>query len=150
MRFLKIFSNSCKLLAAGAAIYILLGATFPVLAADTTAKPAPTPTTAPSPFDSSKQAACQGLGVTDTGDCKAANTKANTINKTIKNAVNIISLVVGIAAIVMIIVAGLKYITSQGEASNVASAKNTLIYAIVGIVVAALAQVIVRFVLSKV
>ena len=49
----------------------------------------------------------------------------------------------------MIIVAGIKFITSQGEPSNVASAKNTILYAIVGLVIVAFAQIIVKFVLNK-
>ena len=67
----------------------------------------------------------------------------------IKLAVNIFSLVVGVIAVIMIIVAGVKYVTSSGESSNVNSAKNTILYAIIGLVIVALAQVIVRFVVHK-
>jgi hypothetical protein len=49
----------------------------------------------------------------------------------------------------MIIIGGLKYITSGGESSNVSGAKNTIIYAIVGLIVVALAQFIVHFVLAN-
>jgi hypothetical protein len=63
-------------------------------------------------------------------------------------AVNILSLVVGIVAVIMIIYGGFKYITSGGESGNVSGAKNTLIYAIVGLVIVALAQVIVHWVLN--
>jgi uncharacterized membrane protein YuzA (DUF378 family) len=64
--------------------------------------------------------------------------------------VNIFSLIVGIVAVIMIIVGGLKYITSGGDSNNVSSAKSTIIYAIIGLVVVALAQFIVQFVLNKV
>jgi hypothetical protein len=47
----------------------------------------------------------------------------------------------------MILVGGLKYTTSGGDASSVSSAKNTIIYALVGLIVAAFAQFLVRFVL---
>jgi hypothetical protein len=67
----------------------------------------------------------------------------------IKTVINILSVVVGVVAVVMIIFGGLKYITSGGDSSNVSSAKNTIIYAIVGLVIVALAQFIVRFVLDK-
>ena len=43
-----------------------------------------------------------------------------------------------------------RYITAQGDSSQISSAKNTLLYALVGLVIAALAQVIVHFVLSEV
>ena len=49
----------------------------------------------------------------------------------------------------MIMVGGLKYMTSQGDSANVASAKNTILYAVIGLVVVALAQVIVKFVLDR-
>jgi hypothetical protein len=71
------------------------------------------------------------------------------IDTTISNIVNILSSLVGIAAVVMIIVGGFRYVTSGGDSNRVASAKNTIIYALIGLVIAALAQVIVRFVLNK-
>jgi hypothetical protein len=49
----------------------------------------------------------------------------------------------------MIILGGFKYITSGGDTGNVTGAKNTILYAIVGLVIVALAQIIVRFVLDK-
>jgi hypothetical protein len=82
-----------------------------------------------------------------TVDQGAANTKINNILKTV---VNLFSLVVGVVSVIMIIIGGLKYITSGGEASNISGAKNTIIYAIVGLVIVALAQFIVHFVLGKV
>jgi opacity protein-like surface antigen len=96
---------------------------------------------------------CAGTNLNpgQTGGCTvdqgAANTKINNILKTV---VNLFSLVVGIISVIMIIIGGLKYITSGGEASNISGAKNTIIYAIVGLVIVALAQFIVHFVLGKV
>lgn len=84
-----------------------------------------------------------GCATTDPG----AESKVNDI---VKFAINIFSIIVGIVAVVMIIIGGLKYITSGGESANTASAKNTILFAVVGLVVVALAQIIVRFVLSKV
>ena len=65
-----------------------------------------------------------------------------------KKVVDWLSWAIGIISIIMIIFAGFKYITSGGESSNVSGAKNTLIYAIVGLVLVVLAQVIVKVVLS--
>jgi hypothetical protein len=64
--------------------------------------------------------------------------------------VNIFSVVVGIVAVIMIVVGGFKYITSGGDSGNITSAKNTIVYAIIGLVIVALAQFIVKFVLNKV
>lgn len=71
------------------------------------------------------------------------------VTKVVHAAVQILSLVVGIIAVFMIISAGLKYITSGGEQQAVANAKSTLIYALIGIVVAVVAQVLVHFVLFQ-
>lgn len=73
----------------------------------------------------------------------------DSINNLLKNIVNIISAVVGVVAVIMIIVGGFKYITSGGESSNVSGAKNTIIYAIIGLVIVALAQIVVFFVLNQ-
>lgn len=73
----------------------------------------------------------------------------STLNKLITDIINIFSTIVGIVAVIMIIVGGFKYVTSGGDSGKVGSAKNTIIYAIVGLIIVALAQSIVRFVLSK-
>lgn len=71
------------------------------------------------------------------------------VNGLITQIVNIISVIVGIVAVIMIIWGGFKYITSGGDSGNVTAAKNTILYAIIGLIIVALAQFIVRFVLSK-
>ncbi len=67
----------------------------------------------------------------------------------ISTVINVLSIVVGVVAVIMIIIGGLKYITSSGDSANVTSAKNTILYAIIGLVVVAMAQIIVLFVLDK-
>ena len=83
--------------------------------------------------------------------CSSTNaTNANSeIGKIAQNVVNIFSYVVGAIAVIMIIYGGFRYITSGGDSNSVGSAKNTLIYAIVGLVIVALAQIIVHFVLNQ-
>lgn len=71
------------------------------------------------------------------------------VNNLIRNIINLFSLIVGVIAVIMIIVGGLKYITSGGDSGNITGAKNTILYALIGLVIVALAQVIVRFVLQK-
>jgi hypothetical protein len=73
-----------------------------------------------------------------------------TIDNIIKNVINIFSLIVGVVSVIMIIIGGLKYITSGGESGSVSGAKNTIMFAVIGLIVVALAQVIVKFVLKKV
>ncbi|MGH7157202.1 MAG: pilin, partial [Candidatus Saccharimonadales bacterium] len=84
------------------------------------------------------------------GQCTVASEDATTkIDNIVHTVVNLLSAVVGIVAVIMIIVGGLRYITSGGNDTSVTSAKNTILYAIIGLVVVALAQIIVRFTLSK-
>ncbi len=92
---------------------------------------------------------CKGVGLAGgTSDC-AEPTSGPTVDSTVKLVVSILSFIVGLAAVIMIIVGGFKYITSSGDSSNISSAKSTILYAIVGLVIAVLAQVIVRFVLNQ-
>lgn len=73
----------------------------------------------------------------------------NSLNNLITQVINIFSLIVGVVAVIMIIVGGFRYITSGGDSNNVGAAKNTILYAIVGLIIVALAQIIVKFVLGK-
>ncbi len=63
--------------------------------------------------------------------------------------INLFSLVVGVVSVIFIIYAGFRYVTSGGSSENVSGAKNTLIYAIVGLVVVAISQLIVHYVLNS-
>jgi hypothetical protein len=71
------------------------------------------------------------------------------LNALIATIINIFSVVVGVVAVIMIIFGGFRYITSGGDSGNVTNAKNTILYAIVGLIIVALAQFIVKFVLNK-
>ncbi len=55
----------------------------------------------------------------------------------------------GAISVIMIIVGGFKYVLSGGDSNGVQSAKNTIMYALIGLVVAIFSQVIVSFVLSR-
>jgi ABC-type sugar transport system permease subunit len=79
----------------------------------------------------------------------SGQTTGPSIKTTVQNAINVLSSLVGVVAVVMLIVGGFRYITSGGDSNRVASAKNTIIYALIGVVIAALAQIIVNFVLNK-
>jgi hypothetical protein len=72
------------------------------------------------------------------------------IENIVTTVINIFSVIVGIVSVIMIIYGGFRYVTSGGDSGNVSSAKNTIIYAVIGLVVVALAQFIVQFVLDKV
>jgi hypothetical protein len=100
---------------------------------------------------SNKEAVCDGVGfATGVSGCGDAEASEGAVSGTVQKVINLLSLVVGIVAVIMIIVGGLKYITSSGDSSNVGSAKNTILFAVVGLVIVLMAQVIVRFVINRV
>lgn len=104
--------------------------------------------------DVTKCQACKGSGATSysNGQCTDGSAKdpQGQVSDVVAKVVNIFSLVVGIAAVIMIMVGGFKYVTSQGDSGNVSGAKNTILYAIIGLVVVALAQTIVHFVINRI
>lgn len=83
-------------------------------------------------------------------DCSTnAEDTESKVNSLITTIINIFSVVVGIVAVLFIVYGGFRYITSGGDSGNVTSAKNTILYALIGLIIVALAQVIVKFVLAK-
>jgi hypothetical protein len=92
-----------------------------------------------------KQAVCGGVNTTG-GTC---NNNGSELSNVVKLVIRVLSTIAGVAAVIMLIVGGLKYITSGGDSSKVSSAKSTIIYALVGLVVVAIAQFAVRFVFQE-
>lgn len=62
---------------------------------------------------------------------------------------NVLLFVLGAISVIMIIIGGLRYVISGGNATAVTAAKNTILYAIVGVIVALLAYAIINFVLDS-
>ena len=81
-------------------------------------------------------------------ECVSDATTAD-FQDTLANIINILSIIIGVIAVIMIIFGGFRYMTSGGDSTKVTSAKNTLLYAIIGLIIVDLAQVIVRFVLNQ-
>lgn len=80
--------------------------------------------------------------------CKTQGSDAN-MNNIIKTITSTLLFLLGAVAVIMIIFSGFKYVTSSGDQTRIASAKNTLMYSVVGLVVAVAAYAIVDFVLSR-
>jgi hypothetical protein len=105
--------------------------------------------------DAFQKGACQGANLDFSGNACDPKTDKNTqqaaskVDTIVHTALTILTFVVGVAAVFMIIFGGLRYITSGGDSAKISSAKDTILYAIVGLVVVAFAQIVVRFVLTK-
>lgn len=96
---------------------------------------------------------CDGIGFTlgnESGDgCGDGTEGDDAVSSIIKTIVDIFSIIVGAVSVIMIIVGGLRYITSSGDSANVQAAKNTILYAVVGLVIVIFAQTIVKFVVDR-
>ena len=92
---------------------------------------------------------CAGIGTADPATNGGCSTSTAPVSNTLRNVINLLSIIAGVVTVIMIIIAGFKYVTSGGDSSKIGSAKTTLTYAIVGIVIVALSQAIVQFVLQK-
>lgn len=66
------------------------------------------------------------------------------------NITNTILYIVGIISVIMLIFGGLRYVVSGGDSKKVTDAKNTVLYAIIGLVIAILSYAIVNFVLNAI
>lgn len=101
---------------------------------------------APVGAQTSFEEACRSEGIT-TGACQASEN--NNSGTFARNIINILLFVVGAVSVVMLILGGILYATSAGDSGQVTKAKNTIMYAVVGLVLSFLAFAIVQFVFSQ-
>ena len=87
-------------------------------------------------------------GVNDAGDCNNKACADKRVNSIFTTAIIILTYIIGVVSVIMIMVGGFKYITSNGDSNSVSNAKSTIIYAMVGLVVVALTQFLIRVVLN--
>lgn len=66
-----------------------------------------------------------------------------------KTITNVLLFIIGAVSVIMLILGGIRYTVSQGDSSAVTSAKNTILYSIIGIIVAILAYAAVNFVIGS-
>lgn len=73
----------------------------------------------------------------------------NDLLSLINNVINALLFVVGIAAVIIMVVSGLRFVTSEGDAQAANKARNTVIYAAIGLVVSVLSYAIINFILDQ-
>jgi hypothetical protein len=102
--------------------------------------------------DATVSAACDtsNLSISSGADCARGNQQPSDLfggnNSIFSRVTNILLFLVGAVSVIMLIIGGIRYVISGGDQAQVTSAKNTILYAIVGIVVAFLAYAAVNFV----
>lgn len=100
-------------------------------------------------FNGAKGEACKGANLSnDISDCKS-DEAATKVEGTLEKIINLLTLIVGIVAVILIILSGLRFITANGDSNSIQSARNGIIYALVGLIIVALAQAIVRFIIVR-
>ena len=86
---------------------------------------------------------------TDPNNIVCANS-SESVDPVIKTVIRYLLIISGIVSVVMVIIGGLKYSTSNGDSSKLSSAKNTILYAIIGVIISALAYGIVDYVFRSI
>ena len=92
------------------------------------------------------------IGISEGIDCsKSADQNTDLTGSTgvFTIITNVLLFIIGAISVIMLIIGGIRYTVSGGDSSAVTSAKNTILYAIVGIVVALLAYAVVNFVVGR-
>lgn len=85
--------------------------------------------------------------------CAEANNGNDSIlgkNGILAKVINLLLTLGGIISVIVIIIGGIRYVTSGGDSNQLRSARDTILYAVVGLVIAVMAFAIVNFVLGKV
>lgn len=84
-------------------------------------------------------------GVNEVG----GNDAGGDLGDNIQTIVNILLYILGAIAVVMIVIGGIRYATSNGDSSSTKAAKDTILYAVIGLIVAIMAYAIVNFVVDS-
>ena len=96
--------------------------------------------------DCTSAATCIGTGANTAG----GSGQNGDLGGLIKTVVNTLLYVLGAAAVLMIVIGGIRYVTSQGDAAHIKAAKDTILYSVIGLIVAILAYALVNFVVTNV
>ena len=89
---------------------------------------------------------CESEANADSAVCAGREGQAEDV---ITPVINTLLFLIGTIAVIMIIVGGIRYTLSAGDTSNVAAAKNTILYAVIGLIIAILSFAIVNFVIDQ-
>lgn len=82
-------------------------------------------------------------------DAPSSIQKVAVTNDLIANVFNVVMGLAGAVAVAFVVFGGIKYILSQGEPAEIKKARDTILYAVIGIVVVVSAFVVVNFVIGR-
>ncbi len=72
------------------------------------------------------------------------------VSSTLQNIINLLLFIAGVLAVILVVVGGFRYVTSNGDSAAAGKAKSTIIYAVIGLVVTIMAYAIVNFILENI
>jgi len=102
-------------------------------------------------YDSARKFAAQNPKITISDKDLNLQGAPKTIDgTTIGNLLGVVYFIAGIVAVLVIIIGGIRYVGSNGDSSQVQAAKNTITYAVIGLIVVIMAAAITQFVLQNV
>ena len=84
-----------------------------------------------------------------TKDSAVCASKGDDVGDLIQKIVNVLLFIIGTVSVIMIIIGGIRYTTSNGDSNQVTAAKNTILYAVIGVIVSLLAFAITAFVVDQ-
>lgn len=91
-------------------------------------------------------------GLTNSAECAKGEGQSDELFEgdaaVFKTVTNVLLFIIGAVAVIMLVIGGIRYTISNGDQAQVTAAKNTILYAIIGIVVAILAYAAVNFVIE--
>jgi type IV secretion system pilin len=82
--------------------------------------------------------------------CGTACNTGSTLPQILGNVADTLIFIIGAVSVIMIIVGGLRYVISNGDPKNASAAKDTILYAVIGVVVSIAAFAIVKFVITNI
>jgi hypothetical protein len=100
-------------------------------------------------FASTSCTASSSCSQAQQGATELDNGSGLSLTQIIGTSINILAWIIGVVAVIMVIFGGFRFVTSTGDSNSVASARSTIVYALIGLMVAVFAQIILHFVLTK-
>ncbi|MEK9195826.1 MAG: hypothetical protein AAB914_00500 [Patescibacteria group bacterium] len=97
-----------------------------------------------------KEEACKGVELDNSSGANCGDKASSDTQKTLETVINIMSAVGAVIAVIVLIVNGIKLVLSSGDSGRVSTARSGIIMAVVGLLVIAVAQTLVKFIIGKV
>lgn len=89
------------------------------------------------------------IGIDEGANSARGEDQSADLNVSFKMITDVLLFIIGAISVIMLIVGGIRYTVSGGDSGQITAAKNTILYAIVGIVIAILAYAIVNFFIGQ-